>query len=192
MNYIWGGIVLVSLIYSFFTGRLEETVNAAFEGAQSGITTVLSFAGIMCLWSGFMESAVRSGLCEMFKKILRPIIKLIFPNLKKNSEAEKYIILNVTSNILGTGNGATPMGVNAMRELSKLSKSQKPTEEMCLFTVMNTAAFQVLPSSIIALRTSFKSANPTDIIVPVWICSFIALCVAIISTKLMFKFIRRE
>ena len=188
MNYIWGGMILISIIYSAINGNLEQTINAAFEGAQTGITTVLSFAGIMCLWSGFMEAAMQSGVCDCVKKILKPIIRIIFPGVDKNSAASNYITLNVLGNMLGTGNAATPMGINAISELSKKSNG-KVTEEMCLFTVMNTAAFQVLPTSIIALRSSFSSSEPAGIIIPVWICSAIALLCGILFTKFMYKFV---
>lgn len=188
MNYIWGGIILISIIYSAFAGNLEQTVNAAFEGAQNGITTVMSFAGIMCLWSGFMEAAVRCGLCEILKKMLKPIIRLIFPKLNQDGEAVDYITLNLTGNLLGTGNGSTPMGVKAMEELSK-SCNGLPSEEMCVFTVMNTAGFQLIPTSIIALRTTFLSANPGEVIMPIWICSGVALVLGIVFSKLMYKFI---
>lgn len=188
MNYIWGGIILISILFSAINGNLEQTINAAFDGAQTGITTVLSFAGIMCLWSGFMEAAMQSGVCDFVKKLLKPIIKIIFPRLNKNSAAANYITLNVLGNMLGTGNAATPMGINAINELSKKSDG-KVTEEMCLFTVMNTAAFQILPTSIIALRTSFGSGDPAGIIVQVWICSAVALLCAVLFTKFMYKFV---
>ena len=184
MNYIWGGMIVISIIYSMISGNAEATVNAAFEGAQSGITTVMSFAGIMCLWSGLMEAAVRSGLCEGIKRLLRPVISLIFPELPKASPAADYITLNVTGNLLGTGNGATPMGINAIKELSKTSNG-KITEAMCVFTVMNTAAFQLMPTSIIALRASAGSADPGSVVVPVWICSSVALVCGILFSKFM-------
>ena len=191
MNYIWGGIILISIFYSGISGNLEETINSGFEGAQSGITTVLSFAGIMCLWNGFMEAAMKSGLCDLIKKFLSPVISIIFPKLNKKSAASNYISLNVLGNLLGTGNAATPMGINAINELSKTSDGTV-TEEMCLFTVMNTAAFQLLPTSIIALRTSFGSSEPAGIIANVWVCSGVALLSAIIFTKLMYKFIYKK
>lgn len=188
MNYIWGGMIIVSIVYSMLNGNAEATVNAAFEGAQSGITTVMSFAGIMCLWSGLMEAAVRSGLCEGIKKLLKPVISVIFPNLDKSSPAADYITLNVTGNLLGTGNGATPMGINAIKELAKTSRG-RVTEAMCVFTVMNTAAFQLMPTSIIALRASAGSSDPGSVVVPVWICSSVALICGIIFSKFMCRII---
>ena len=188
MNYLWGGMIIISIVYSLFNGSCEATVNAAFEGAQSGITTVLSFAGVMCLWNGLMEAAVRSGLCGGIKKLLKPIIGLIFPSLDKNSLAVDYITLNVTGNLLGTGNGATPMGINAIKELSKTSNGRL-TEAMCVFTVMNTAAFQLMPTSIIALRASAGSADPGAVVVPVWICSSVALLCGVLFSKFMCKII---
>ena len=188
MNYIWGGMIIISIVYSMLNGNAEATVNAAFEGAQSGITTVMSFAGIMCLWNGLMEAAVRSGLCDAIKKMINPLIGLIFPKLDKESKAADYITLNVTGNLLGTGNGATPMGINAIKELSKTSKG-KITETMCVFTVMNTAAFQLMPTSIIALRASAGSTDPGAVVVPVWICSSVALLCGILFSKLMCRFV---
>lgn len=191
MNYIWCIMILISLISSAISGNLSETVTAGLSGASEGLTVVLSFAGVMCLWTGLLKCAEKSGLCEIFKKLFIPIIKLIFPKMDMNSSEANYIILNVTADVLGTGNGATPMGIKAMNHLSE-SAGDKPSEEMCIFTVMNTAAFQLLPTSIIALRTSAESTNPLSVVVPIWICSGIALVCGIVCVKLMFKIFIKE
>ncbi|MBP3361551.1 MAG: hypothetical protein J6N52_11890 [Clostridia bacterium] len=191
MNYLWGGLIIISFIFAAINGRIDETVAAGFDGAKSGIEIVLSFAGIMCLWNGLLKGAKDSGLCTLIKKALMPVIGRLFPRLDRESDAVNYITLNITANLLGTGNGATPMGINAMKELAK-SCGGKPSEEMCLFTVMNTAAFQLIPSSIIALRSANGSANPFDIVAPIWICSFFSLLIAVLCVKIMFLFIKNK
>lgn len=191
MNFIWCGLIVVSLVFGAVNGRIEETVSAMFTGAAGAVEVVLSFAGIMCLWNGLLYAASQSGLSQKIKKLLKPIFRLLFPALDPDSAAANYIALNITANLLGTGNGATPMGINAMKELKKLG-GDEPTEEMCTFAVMNTASFQLLPSSIIALRTAAGSADAFSVIVPVWICSGIGVICAVISVKIMFFLIRKK
>lgn len=191
MNVFWCAMMLLSMIFGAVGGNIEETVNAGFEGAAGAVETVLSFAGIMCLWNGLLEAATASGLSEKIKNLMMPVMKKLFPKVGKNSDAMNYITLNVTANMLGTGNGATPMGINAMKELKK-SAGDKPDEAMCMFAVMNTSAFQLLPSSIIAIRASAGSADPFSVIVPVWICSLTALIAGILSVKILFFIIRRR
>lgn len=191
MNFIWCGLIVVSLVFGAVNGRIEETVSAMFTGAAGAVEVVLSFAGIMCLWNGLLYAASQSGLSQKIKKLLKPIFRLLFPALDPDGVAANYIALNITANLLGTGNGATPMGINAMKELKKLG-GDEPTEEMCTFAVMNTASFQLLPSSIIALRTAAGSADAFSVIVPVWICSGIGIICAVISVKIMFFLIRKK
>lgn len=191
MNYIWCIMILISLVSATINGNISETVTAGLSGASEGLSVVLSFAGVMCLWTGLLKCAEKSGLCDLFKKLFVPIIKIIFPKMDMNSKAANYIVLNVTADVLGTGNGATPMGIKAMKHLSE-SAGDKPSEEMCIFTVMNTAAFQLLPTSIIALRTSAGSSNPLSVVVPIWICSGIALVCGIVCVKLMFRYVIKD
>lgn len=188
MNWLWGILIIISFAFGAAGGTLEETVTAGLDGAKGAIETVMSFAGVMCLWSGLLAAAEKSGICAMIKKMLMPLISRIFPRLDRDGEAINYITLNITANLLGTGNGATPVGIKAMQELSKSSRG-KPTEEMCTFTVINTAAFQLLPSSIIALRTANGSVDPFGVVLPIWICSGCALVAAVLAVKIMFRFI---
>ena len=191
MNIFWCGMILISMVFGAINGNIEATVNAGFEGATGAVQTVLSFAGIMCLWNGLLEAATASGLSENIKKLMLPVMRKLFPGVDENSEAMNYITMNVTANMLGTGNGATPMGINAMKELRK-NCGDKPDEAMCTFAVMNTSAFQLLPSSIIAIRSSAGSVSPFSIIIPIWICSLTALVAGILSVKILFFFLRRR
>lgn len=183
MNLLWGMMILISIAFSFVGGNVSETLNAGFSGAASAIEVVLSFAGVMCLWTGLLKAAEACGISKLIKKLLSPIIKFLFPNLDKKSPALEFISLNITANLLGLGNGATPMGIKAMKALDR--GDDTPTDEMCMFIVLNTTAFQLIPTSILALRSGFGSENPFSVIVPIWITSSVSLIVSIFCVKLM-------
>ena len=183
MSYIWGFMILISLIFACINGTLPETIEAGFAGAASAVDIILSFAGVMCFWTGILYVAEVAGISKYIRRILSPVIRFLFPGLDSKGKATEYISLNMTANILGMGNGATPMGIKAMRELDRGGK--KPTDEMCMFIVLNTTAFQLIPSSIIALRSSFLSSDPFSVIIPIWITSITALVVAVMSVKIM-------
>ncbi len=184
MNYIWCGMILLSLIVAAVNGRIDETVTAAFTGAQSSVEVVLSFAGVMCFWTGILKIAEKSGMADKIQKLLNPVIKRLFP--KADNEAKKYIGMNMTANILGMGNAATPMGIKAMTALDKYNKNPLyPSDEMCMLVVLNTTSFQLIPTTIIALRTAASSSNPMSVILPIWITSAVSIVVAVTAVKLM-------
>lgn len=190
MGYFWCISVVISFVFAVVNGCVEETVSAMLSGATEAVESVLSFGGIMCLWSGIMELAVKSGFVEKIKRLILPFIKFIFPNLDKKSKVVNYITLNITANLIGTGNAATPMGLVAMEELKNISGG-KISEEMCCFAVINTSAFQLIPSSIIALRSACKSVDSFSVVTPIWICSLLGLASALIAVKIMYFFINR-
>ena len=190
MNYIWGGMILISLVYGYFNGNLDAVVEAGFSGARDAVETVLSFAGIMCLWTGILKAAEKSGISRVVKKLLSPLVRLLFPKLKKDSEAAEFITLNITANLLGMGNGATPMGIKAMNALD--DHSGRVTDEMCMFMVLNTAAFQLIPSTVIAFRSAAGSIDPFSVIIPIWITSLVSLTAGVVSVKIMCMLSRRK
>lgn len=187
MNYIWCAMIIFSLIVAAVNGRLDATVAAAFEGAQSSIEVILSFAGMMCFWTGMLKVAEKSGMAEKIQKLLNPIIKRLFP--KADSEAKKYISMNLSANILGMGNAATPMGIKAMTALDKANKNPlRPSDEMCMLVVLNTTSFQLIPTTIISLRAAAGSQNPVSVIVPIWIASAVSIIIAVTAVKIMCRF----
>jgi len=193
MNGIWAGMILISLVVGAWTGTLEETVAAGLEGAKSSVETVLSFAGIMCLWTGFLHLAEKSGVAEALKKVLFPFTKHLFPRLGKDSPAQEKITENLTANFLGMGNAATPAGIAAMQELDKINPTpEQASDEMCIFAVMNTASVQLIPTTILSLRVSAGSQNPMQILVPIWISSAIALITAVFTMHIILKFRRKR
>lgn len=186
MNYIWCGMVLVSIIVSLFNGTVGETINSAFEGAKESVFVVLSFAGVMCFWTGIMKIAEKSGLTEKIEKLLKPVITFLFPNA--GSEAKKHIAMNMSANFLGMGNAATPMGIKAMQALDR--ENPRPlyaSDNMCMLVVLNTTSLQLIPTTIIALRSAVGSQNPFSIIVPIWISSLTAVLTAVFCAKLYFN-----
>ena len=183
IGYIWAFMVIFSIVASVFTGTVPQTVNAAFDGANQSVETIVGFLGVMCMWMGLMKIAERSGLISVFSRFISPFTSLIFPGIKKDSPAQKAISMNIVANILGLGNAATPLGINAMERLNETNPDKKTaTNEMCMLVVLNTASIQLIPSTLIALRTSFGSQNPPEIIVPVWISSVITAVIAISVT----------
>ncbi|OQB16108.1 MAG: Spore maturation protein A [Firmicutes bacterium ADurb.Bin193] len=173
INYIWGGLMLISLVTAFATGRLEAVASAAMDGAAQAVTMMLSLLGVICLWSGIMEIARESGAVDMLARLMRPVTRLLFPKIPPKSEAADAIVMNIVANIFGMANAATPLGLKAMKELSRINKSPVASHEMCMFAVINTASFQLIPSTVIALRQGAQ--NPFEIIVPVWIVSILTL-----------------
>ncbi len=185
LNYVWVFMLIISFVASCINGRMEALSSAIFQGAQDAAALSLSMLGVMCLWSGLSKIAEKSGLTDTLKKCLYPLTKFLFPHLEKNSSALSAIVMNITANLLGMGNAATPLGIKAMKELEKINtEKHTATDEMCMFVVLNTASVQLLPSTLIALRQSFGSKNPGEIILPVWICGFLVLTVAISLAKI--------
>lgn len=185
MNYIWCVMIIVSVIVSVFNGTVSETVNGAFEGAKSAVFTVLSFAGVMCFWTGIMKIAEKSGLSKKVEKLLRPVVNFLFPGA--GDEAKTYISMNMSANLLGMGNAATPMGIKAMESLDRENANPLyASDNMCMLVVLNTTSLQLIPTTIIALRVAANSADPFSIILPIWISSLTAVIAAVFLAKLYF------
>ncbi|MBQ9757639.1 MAG: nucleoside recognition protein [Clostridia bacterium] len=193
LNFIWGGMVIISFIVAALNGRIDALTASALEGAASGIETCIGLLGTMCLWTGLAKIAENSGLNQIFAKLLRPFTKLLFPRLDKNSAALKAIVLNMVANLLGMGNAATPLGICAMRELDKENKHRGTASyEMCMFAVLNTASIQLIPSTVISLRQMYGSQNPSEIVFPIWICSSLAVIMGVTAAKFFEKYGRNR
>ncbi len=187
INYIWAGMIVLSLLSGLLNGNIETITKGAIDGCAEGVSLCVSLLGIMCFWTGISKIAEKSGLIEGFARLIRPITKILFPRLKEGSEALSAIVMNMVANFFGMGNAATPLGIKAMKELDKINGSKEASNEMCTFAVINTASIQLIPSTIISLRQTFGSEDPGAIIVPVWIASIVAVTIAVISTKIFEK-----
>lgn len=186
INIIWAGMIAAAVIVAFFTGKVEAVAQAGLNGAKDAVTLVISLLGMMCLWTGFMNIAQKSGLVTKFSRLLRPVIRLLFPDLPPESEAAGAVVSNMVANIFGLSNAATPLGLKAMKELDRRNgSSPTASDSMCMLVVINTASIQLIPSTVIAIRAAAGSADPFGIIVPVWISSLCAVCVGVTAVKLM-------
>lgn len=180
LSYIWGFIVVISLICAVATGNVQSLSQGIMDGASEAVTLIITMAGIMCLWSGVMEIGERCGFTAFISKLLSPLLSLLFKNLDKKSNAYKSICMNISANLLGLGNAATPFGLSAMKELDTINNRNKTaSNEMVIFVVMNTASLQILPTMVGTLRQSFGSQTPFDILPAVWVSSVCALAVAL-------------
>ncbi len=186
LNYIWFGMIAVSFICSLSTGRMDELSKAAVQGADKAVSLVISMAGVMCLWTGMMKIADKGGLTSIIAKILSPILSKLMPDYNKNSSAIRAVSANVTANLLGLGNAATPFGLVAMREMQKTNPlKDRPNNSMVMFVVINTASIQLIPTTVAALRQASGSEQPYNILPYIWIVSFLSLMVGIIIAVIL-------
>lgn len=188
MNYIWLGIILISFIFGALTGRLNDVVNAIFSGAKSAIEIVIILLGIMVFWLGIMKIAEKSGIVSFISKLLQPIAKLLFPEIPQNDRAIGDIAMNFSANALGLSNAATPMGLKAMERLQELNIDKtSASNSMCMLLSMNTAGFQLIPATVIAILAANGAKNPTEIIIPTLIVTSCAFTCAIIAARICAK-----
>lgn len=188
MNFIWCFLIIISFIAGAANGKLSEVVNAILIGAENSIKVSIGICGVMVFWLGIMKIAEKSGIVDILSKILHPFAKLIFPEAASNDKAIGHIAMNFSANALGLANAATPMGLKAMDELQKINKDKSSaSNSMCMLLAMNTAGFQLIPATVIAVLASTGYKNPTDIIIPTFIVTSIAFFGAIITAKLMQK-----
>lgn len=185
MNYIFYFLIVFSIIIGAVNGKLQDVVNAVMSGAELSVKVAFSLIGIMAFWLGIMRIAEKSGLISWISKVLRPITKALFNELPKDSPAVGDIAMNFSANAFGLSNAATPFGIKAMEELQKVNKDKTTaTNSMCLFLGMNTAGFQLIPTTVLAVLVGIGYKNPTEIIAPTLLVTLIAFISAIVMAKL--------
>lgn len=185
MNYIFYFLIVASIIIGAINGKLQDVVNSIMDGAELSVKIVFSLIGIMAFWLGMMRIAEKSGIIKFISKLLQPITKFLFNELPENSPAIGDIAMNFTANAFGLANAATPFGIRAMEELQKENKEKKQaSNSMCLFLGMNTAGFQLIPTTVLAVLVGIGYKNPTEIIAPTLIVTSIAFVSAILIAKI--------
>lgn len=188
LNLIWLGMILISVVVGVIEGRIDEVARAVTESAKLGFEIALGLAGIMSLWLGIMSIANESGLVTLLGKLLRPILRRLFPDIPIDHPAMGAMTLNIAANMLGLANAATPFGLQAMKELQTLNLHAKiATNSMCTFLAINTSSVQLIPATAIAYLAANGSANPSSVIVSSLIATIISTLVAIISVKQLAK-----
>lgn len=178
-------MIVISIIIGAINGKLQDVVNSIMSGAELSVKIAFSLIGIMAFWLGIMRIAEKSGLIKIISKILKPITKILFNELPQDSPAIGDIAMNFTANAFGLSNAATPFGIKAMEELQKGNKDKSTaTNSMCLFLGMNTAGFQLIPTTVLAVLVGIGYKNPTEIIAPTFLVTLIAFVSAIIMAKI--------
>ena len=188
INHIWSAMVVFSLITAIFGGTADALSNAIISSASDAVSLCIRLAGTICLWGGLMEIAEQSGLTNAVCRLISPILRLVFPKMDMKSKTARAISMNVTANILGLGNAATPLGLEAMRHLqSENSSKEKASADMIKFVVMNSAAFHLIPTTVAALRKDYGSENPFDVMPASWISSAAALTVGLTAAVIFIR-----
>lgn len=188
MNRIWVCIIIISIIVGIANGKAPEMVNSIIESTKSATENSMNIIGMICFWAGMMKIAEETGLIKKLAKLVSPVLKFLFPKLKEEREAKGFIALNMTANILGLGNVATPLGLNAMKRMQEENPTKDTlTDEMMMLIVINTASIQLIPTSIIAIRAAHNSKNPVIVVVPILIASFVSVLTGITLVKIKCK-----
>lgn len=187
LNIVWVGMLLAGIIVAALNNNIEAVTTAALKGAQSGVDFALGLIAIMTFWLGIMKIAQEAGLIKFISRIVKPFTSFLFPDVPKEHPAMGAIIMNISANVLGLGNASTPMGLIAMKELQKLNKYSPGTasDAMCTFLAINTSCITVIPATVIGIRVSAGSHNPTEIVGTTIIATGCSMIVALFVDRLM-------
>ena len=192
LNIVWPIFIIISFSFAIFSGNLERLNSSIFESTTDAINLCISLLGTICLWNGIMQIASNTSVVEKLTRFLKPVIRFLFPELKEKPEIQKEVSMNMIANILGLGNAATPLGLKAMKSMQKENKQKDIlSNSMMMLIVLNTASLQLIPTTVLAIRSSLNSINPTKIIVPVWISTVCAAVVGVCVCKIIIKVTKR-
>lgn len=188
LNKIWPFFIVLSFIYSIYSGNIFNLNNAIFDSASQTVNLCFGLLGSICLWNGIMKIALETSMMEKLTRFLKPVISFIFPEIKNDKKISKEISMNMVANILGLGNASTPLGLKAMESMQKINPNKKTlTNSMSMFLLINTASIQIIPTTIISIRNTLGSPNPSKILIAVWVSTVISFLTAIISGKVLSK-----
>ncbi|EGL83190.1 nucleoside recognition domain protein [Caldalkalibacillus thermarum TA2.A1] len=184
VNVIWFGLIVIGVIVAALEGNLQAVNEAAFEGAKEGVTICFGLISILVFWLGMMKIARESGLLETFAKILSPVAHRLFPDVPKDHPAMGYILANMSANLFGLGNAATPMGIKAMEELQKLNPhKEKATPAMITLMALNTSSITLIPTTVIAIRLNYGSSNAVEIVGTTLFATFCSTLIAVMLDR---------
>ncbi|MEC3884715.1 nucleoside recognition domain-containing protein [Halobacillus sp. HZG1] len=183
VNLIWAFLAVTGIIFAMFNGTMDEVNKAIFSTLDEAIMITLSLAGVLIFWLGLMKIAEEAGLLAGLAKIFRPFVKRIFPEIPDDHPALGYILSNMTANMFGLGNAATPMGLKAMKELKELSGSDKASRSMITLLAINTSSLTLVPTTVIAIRMKYGSQDPTSIVGATILATIISTIAALLIDR---------
>ena len=184
MGWIWTAMTAAAILFGALNGKASAVSAAAMEGALAAVQLCLRIGGTLCLWSGVLELMRDSGLSQRLAGLLTPVLSRLFPKSSADAEIRTALAENVTSNLLGLGNAATPAGIRAVRGMQRLQGGEEATDEMCRFVVLNTASVQLIPTTVAAVRAAAGAENAFDILPAVWISSLVSVAVGLTAERL--------
>ena len=187
MSYIWTAMIALSLLAAVVTGRGGELASAVSQGAQAGITLVISLAGSICLWTGVGRLMEKAGVTGALSRLLKPLLGRLFPSSRQDPQLAGSLSANVCANFLGLGNAATPMGIQAAQRLAHRSRDGIATDELCRLIVLNTASIQLISATVAAVRSSLGCSSPFDILPAVWVTSLCSAGLGVTAAWIMGK-----
>ena len=185
LSWIWTGMVAVSIFCAALLGRGSALAGAVFSGAQAGVTLAISLTGSICLWSGVGRLMSCLGLTGGLSRLLRPVLIRVFPESKRDAETAGFLSANICANLLGLGNAATPMGIEAAKRLRNPGNPAYATDSLCRLVVLNTASIQLIPANVAAVRLGLGCSSPFDILPAVWITSFFSAGLGLLAAVVL-------
>ena len=191
MTWLWSGMVVLSVIFGLATGQLDAVSEAALSGASSAVELSLTMAGVLCLWSGVMEIMNVCGISGCLARLFRPLLRRLLPQASRDSETLAAVSANVSANLLGLGNAATPLGIQAARRMAK-GCDGVASDELCLLVVLNTASIQLLPATIASIRAAAGCQTPFDILPAVWMSSALSVAAGLTAARVFSLLGRRR
>lgn len=184
INLIWLLMIVIGFVFAAVNGKIEVVTQAAFDGAATGVTVCFGLISVLVFWMGMMKIGEDAGLLSKIAKLLGPVVAFLFPDVPRNHPAMGYILSNMSANLLGLGNAATPMGIKAMQQLQELNPDkQTASPAMCTLLALNTASITLIPTTLIAIRLNYQSANATEIVGTTLIATIIATLAAIMADR---------
>ncbi|MEG2311016.1 MAG: spore maturation protein [Clostridia bacterium] len=181
-------MIIISIVIAFITGNIEVIISSIMSSCKSGVENVIGIVGMMCFWNGIFNVFEKTSAIKTFSNFFSKLIIKLFNKKELNEKALEYMSLNISSNIIGVGNASTINGIKAMEAMQELNvKKERPNNNMTTFVLINTASIQLIPTSMIALRTMYGSQNPTSIVIPIWIVTAISLIFGLVSIKILNK-----
>jgi len=183
INYIWAGMAAVGIVYAMINGTVDDVNEAIFESASEAVTLSIGLISVLVFWLGIMRVAEKAGILDAIAKLFKPVIKKIFPEIPEDHPAIGYILSNITANMFGLGNAATPMGIKAMEQMKQLSGSDTASRSMVTFLALNTSGLTLIPTTVIAIRMQYDSVSPTEIVGTTIIATIISTVSALLIDR---------
>ena len=184
MAWLWTGMTVISLVFGVLTGSVGVLGNAALEGAAAAVELCVAMAGVMCLWTGVMEVMDQCGLSAALARLFRPLLRRLLPNASRDPETLAAVSANLSADLLGLGNAATPLGIRAAKRMAR-GCGGVASDELCLLVVLNSASIQLLPTTVAGVRSALGSADPFDILPAVWLASLLSVLMGLAAAKLL-------